>query len=430
MAVTSDFDRDYSARLRAVLDAETGPHPSWADAPAARRVAERRRRRGTSLRLLAVAAVLLVGGALVGGLLVGRIRPPTGPVSNGWIVFEGGGGELYVVRDRVAPRRVVGIDDDPFIEACPVFSPDGSRLAYIEFDERFVTPTAAPQPSIAEGEPTPEPTVRPTPRPTPEPGASKVRLLVVEIGEDGSPTTAPIELTSGDDFSCPRWSPDGTRIAAVSDASALFVVDLAGKVTPLGPSLQHPGLSNHTDFDWSPDGATMAVSDSETSWLVPTNAGPFHALPAKAWVMRWSPDGRHLAADVGPDVVLMDPDGAIVETLIDRSGEGPANPWAWSPDGTRIAYVEGNDVVTVTALGAQRSTRPFATETDGAVNAWLAGWSPAGDRILVVKSLADVERSPMSLVSVPVDPDAAPVNLLGSDDAYFGGGTSWQARND
>jgi hypothetical protein len=34
------------------------------------------------------------------------------------------------------------------------------------------------------------------------------------------------------------------------------------------------------------------------------------------------------------------------------------------------------------------------------------------------------------LVSVPVDPQAAAVDLLGPDDGYFGGGVSWQARFD
>jgi len=426
--MTSDFDRDFAARLHTVLDAEAGPDPTWADAPAARTVALRRRPRIGPMRVLAVAAVLLIGGAVAGAVLVGQPRPAHGPAANGWIAYSDD--QIHVVREGMASKSIIGRVDDTFVDDCPTFSPDGTKLAYTELDLRFVEPTEAPQPSFAEGEATPEPTERATPYPTPEPGASMMRLLVVPVDGDGRPSSAPIQVATGDDLSCPRWSPDGSRLAAISNASALFVVDLAGAVSPLGPDLAHPDLSGHTDFDWSPDGTTIAVSDTESSWLVPTNGAAPRQLPKKAWLMRWAPDGRHLAADIGSDVVLLDPDGTVTATLVDRTSEGPASPWAWAPDGTRIAYVDGTDVVTVSTDGARRTSRPIVGGDDVVHNAWIAGWSPMGDRILVAVTTSDVERSPMSLFSIPVDPQATPATVLGPGDAYFGGGTSWQARFD
>src|SRR5262245_16971946 len=138
MTMTSDFDRDFSAQLRAVLDAEAGPHPVWSESPAARKVVDRRRSRRGTLRLLAVAAVLLVGGAVVGGLL-GRIPQQKGSPSNGWVAF--GNGEIHLVKEGEQPRQLIGSPEDIYVDECPAFSPDGTRLAYTEFDLRFFEPT-------------------------------------------------------------------------------------------------------------------------------------------------------------------------------------------------------------------------------------------------------------------------------------------------
>src|SRR5262245_50898397 len=118
MTMTSDFDRDFAAQLRTDLDAETGPHPAGPDAPAARRVAERRRSFGP-IRLLAGAAVLLIGGAVVGGVLIGQVRPPQGPPSNGWIAYAAG--RIGLVGDGTLPTAIIGATDDAFIDDCPTY---------------------------------------------------------------------------------------------------------------------------------------------------------------------------------------------------------------------------------------------------------------------------------------------------------------------
>src|SRR5262245_52702916 len=131
MTMTSDFDRAFEARLRAALDAQAGPHPLWADAPAARKVVERSHARRGTLRLLAVAAVLLVGGAVAGGLLLGRAPQQQGPAHDGWIAF--GNGEIHLGRQGERPRQIVGSAEDIYLDDCPAFSPDGTRLLYAEY---------------------------------------------------------------------------------------------------------------------------------------------------------------------------------------------------------------------------------------------------------------------------------------------------------
>ena len=59
------FETRMRARLRDVLDSQTGPHPLWSDAPAARRTTDRGRRGRWPIRLLAVAALLAIGGGVL-----------------------------------------------------------------------------------------------------------------------------------------------------------------------------------------------------------------------------------------------------------------------------------------------------------------------------------------------------------------------------
>lgn len=431
--MTSDLDRDFAVRLRAALDGQTGPHPVWSEAPAARRVAERARRtRGRSLRLLAVAAILLVGGGAIGAILLAQPRPLRGPASNGWIAYRGDG--LFVVREGVAPRRIVGVEEDVFTEDCPAFDPAGTRLAYTTYDLRFFEPTEPPHAVPAEGEPTPDPTPDPTPVPTPrltpEPGSHPRQIVVGAIGNGGRLASAVAMLPAPDDLAaCPRWSTDGRRLAYATGADRLAAVDMAGQVSEFGLAVRRTGLSRHFDFDWSPDASTIAVADGDKVWLVPTNGDDARTLPvAGAWSVRWSPDGRRLAVTVGPDVLIVTTDGSLVATVIDRDGEGPAPSWAWSPDGEWLAYVDGTKVVRVRADGSANDARPIGVPEDTDPQASLVGWSPAGDRFLV--SAGGGFREPVTLLSVPVESREPAVVLVKPEDGYFGGAVSWQAAFD
>ncbi|MGH2467056.1 MAG: AMIN-like domain-containing (lipo)protein [Candidatus Limnocylindrales bacterium] len=88
MAVDDPFESRLTSTLHHLLDGEAGPHPRWADSPAAARIAggdvagghgagrdERRGGRVTLLLLAAALVVAIVGGtALVGGRLPGWLR--------------------------------------------------------------------------------------------------------------------------------------------------------------------------------------------------------------------------------------------------------------------------------------------------------------------------------------------------------------------
>jgi hypothetical protein len=105
------FEARFRDDLRAILDAREGPHPVWATSPAAARVAvvsPRWSRRGPT-RLLAVAAVLALGG--LGVLIAGQMQPD--PVGAGCPTLE----------DYAAASPVPGNTDPPVRHG---FAPDVS----------------------------------------------------------------------------------------------------------------------------------------------------------------------------------------------------------------------------------------------------------------------------------------------------------------
>ncbi len=209
----------------------------------------------------------------------------------------------------------------------------------------------------------------------------RTRLWIAPVDGGG-----PWQLTAASSQdTAPRWSPDGARIAFLSDRSGekhvWTIPTHGGEARPLTSGTRAP-----SEIAWSPDGRWLAVvakpvlpemreksdvrvisrlrykQDGEGFWdgrwkqlfLVPADGGEMrqvtseecdHLFPA------WSPDGRCLAYTANPDpyadltnvtdvwVIPVEGEGSL--RRITR-GLGPAQLPVWSPDGTRIAYV-GHD---------------------------------------------------------------------------------------
>ena len=205
---------------------------------------------------------------------------------------------------------------------------------------------------------------------------AEIRRYSFEIAVSNIDGTESRRLTENEAFdSDPVWSPDGTRIAFISDRS--------GKKYSSDPDKLY----------------TMASDGSDVRMLFSKSAGS----PA------WSPDGR-LIAFIGEGAVhTVRPDGSGL-TRISESRSDPA----WSPDGRRLALValdgygaalytvvsDGSDPVRLTRIIDDASQKVLVPDTRNLMyeSFWVrsVSWSPDGSEILVGPYLVNLE-SPETL---------------------------------
>ena len=225
------------------------------------------------------------------------------------------------------------------------------------------------------------------------------------------------------------WSPDGRRIAfplsrgvaATCRGTALWVanVDGAGTHRVAGPCA--------SGREWSPDSRRLAFLDEGMLSTVAVDGSDLRRLDTSGQALggiAWSPDGRWIAYDVGPEarptirIVRADgtaaardlahgnlpawsPDGRrLVFTsrggtvfVVDRSGRnlhriarlGYAP--TWSPDGRTIAYANGQ-IFLVRPDGTHR--RQLTHLKPGGTIDWLA-WTRSSKRLLYGWEFTDVD---------------------------------------
>jgi Tol biopolymer transport system component len=372
-----------------------------------------------SLRWSAVA--LAIAGSLLGVLAIGAplIEQPVRPliVGNGWLVFTvetnalEGPSDVYVVRPGAPERALIGFIGDGVREACPQFSPDGMRIAYLS------GPTVA------------------------IPGRDEIRI--VTLSADGFVVGAPQVLAGGLVApTCPEWSPDSQGVALMTGR-----LDLAGQLVPLVRTLSVLRLDGSStaidvgasargsgDFDWSRDGTEIAYIGDSSIWIAPIDGGaPRRAYETDVDVEldapAWSPDGKRILVTAGRFSIIealpariIDIDGAAAPVELDGF-----RGITWSPDGQRLAAVRStkrgtfdwNEIVTMSPDGSD-----LLVIADKQWAIWGLTWSPDGSELVYVE---DQGPSP-GLVAIAVSGDAEPRFLLSRPySLHTSSGPSWQA---
>lgn len=210
---------------------------------------------------------------------------------------------------------------------------------------------------------------------------AKVKSDVWMCNVDGSD---PRRLTwSGSRNNGARWSPDGSRIAFVSDRvekSGIFVIDANEPGDARG--LTHHGQIVH-DLAWSPDGASIAYStvfDPEN----PDEVELDKDAPPRVRVTRridYKQDGRGYLNDARVQVFVVDVASGerrkVTNDVVDHYFP------QWSPDAKTIAVQIPNRNGMNSQLGlvsVDSSETNMIGPRDGVVGVW--SWSPSGDRLI------------------------------------------------
>src|ERR1700676_1522461 len=315
------------------------------------------------------------------------------------------------------------------------------------------------------------------------PDGKRVAWVETLIGKDGAPSgnpaiyfsqieakTTPRRLTAGlgtrhHEEGNVAWSPDGKRVAFLSDfvkagQRQLYVANVSGG-DGSATGAETRKLTNVTGFlaapSWSPDGKTIAVLFTENATrasgplvaetpltgeikdsffeqrlaLVDVATGKLRQIsPADTYVYEydWSPDGLRFAftAALGngdnnwyiAELYTLDAATGLMKSIY-KPPLQIANP-AWSPDGQRIAFIGGlmsdepsvgGDIFTIAATGGE------ATNVTPEMKTWASwiGWTPEKKIILTEFVGGDV-----GLASV--DPQNKEVGALWRGGEYLAAG--------
>ena len=175
--------------------------------------------------------------------------------------------------------------------------------------------------------------------------------IYVMDGDGGNQRRVTVNPARDED---PAWSPDGKKIAFVSnrnnvnkDHKQIWVIDADGKNpirltdglvdanpdwSPDGTKILYVTFDVPKDHNLAPGGMTVMDADGNNKRLL-ENEGGVHPS--------WSPDGKRIVYAYG-QIYVMDADGRNSEQL--THDVGFKRMPSWSHDGTRIAYLANHRI--------------------------------------------------------------------------------------
>lgn len=208
-------------------------------------------------------------------------------------------------------------------------------------------------------------------------------------GDGGGERLLTRKPTGGGGF--PAWSPDGRRIAFVSESDReVWVMNRDGsgqrRLTRLSGDVS--SFNDADDPAWAPDGRRIAFGSGRHLYTVSadgTSPRRLTEMPADADSPSWAPDGRRIAFHThafGRDAIyVINADGANRRRLTPKGlfAGGPA----WSPDGRRILFWrrKGDLVSHVLSVNVINANGTGLRQLSEAGQGGHAAWSPDGRRI-------------------------------------------------
>lgn len=213
----------------------------------------------------------------------------------------------------------------------------------------------------------------------------------------------------------PAWSPDGKKIAFISNrdgAGEVYVMDASGANVI---RLTHTPAIEYTAA-WSPDGSKL-IFDSERDGnreLYVMNADGSNQSrltfnpSSDAGLVSFSPDGRQFvfarspsnerSANYNYDIFIMNADGGG-EKQLTRDTKFDAEP-RWSPDGKTIQFISDRDgdfeIYTINSDGTGEANLSQNSSAD-----YFIAWTPDGKQLIC---MGDAEKREFNQIYV-LNPD-------------------------
>jgi tricorn protease len=239
-------------------------------------------------------------------------------------------------------------------------------------------------------------------------------IFTVPIEKGG---TRNLTHSSGAHDKWPRWSPDGSRIAFISDKSGedeVWVVAQDGATPP--EQLSSGGKAFRYAAEWAPDGKRLALADKDGKIFVITVAD--HKLTqivdsafGQIRDYAWSPRGNHLAFSMANNAgfraiyIWSAGDGQLRKVTDEMfNSHSPA----WDPQGNYLYYLSDREFAPQISsiefnYALNRSTGIFALALRKDVK---SPFPPESDEVTVTKDESDKPKEPEK--KEPEKKEAAP----------------------
>ncbi|MCP4642327.1 MAG: Tol-Pal system beta propeller repeat protein TolB [bacterium] len=237
-----------------------------------------------------------------------RVLTGTPGIASTSICFSGGStGDKEIYMADYDGANVLQVTKHGSISILPKFSPDGRKIAYMSFKDRYPF------------------------------------LYVLDLSTGKS---SPLSKSVGLNVA-PAWSPDGSKLAIALSKDANPEIYI---VNPDGTNPQR--LTNDRAVDssptFSPDGGRIAFVSERTGsaqvFAMSATGGNQKRLSfqgGRSYDPAWSPDGKAIAYVVerrgeGLELYVMDADGQNPRRVTDSTGSNEAP--SWSPDSRHVIF--------------------------------------------------------------------------------------------